>query len=62
MCVCVDDGGNDVFPIRLDKTISRVKDGEQVYITWLGVGRRGALHAGQPNRSESLLARCQHDA
>src|SRR5207245_2688900 len=46
----------------LEQTISRAKKGEQVHITWLGVGRRVALLAGQPNRSESLLARCQHDA
>ena len=50
MCVCIDDGGKDVFPIRLDKTIGRVKDGEQIHITWAVVVRRSLFVPG--NRTE----------
>jgi hypothetical protein len=59
MGVGIDDGGKDVFPIRLEKTIRHVKDGEQVRISWAGVERRIALHAGQQNRRESPRVRCQ---
>jgi hypothetical protein len=36
-CARIDDGGEDVFPIGPDKSIDCVKDGEQIYITWVGV-------------------------
>jgi hypothetical protein len=61
-CVCIDVGRKDVFPIRLDTTICRVKDDGQVYITWAGVERRVALAGGQQNRRESPRVRCQHAA
>src|SRR5262249_515340 len=49
-CVCIDDGGKDIFPMRLDKTISRGKDGEQIHITGAGGVRRSLFILG--NRTE----------
>ena len=51
MCARIDDGRKDVFPIGPDKTIGRVKDGEQVHITWTGVVRgRSSCWATEPKR------------
>jgi len=48
----IDDGGEDVFPIGPDKTISRVKEGEQVHITWLERRKAGrsSCWATEPKR------------
>src|SRR5258707_1284219 len=42
----IDDGGKDVFPIGLDEAIRRVKDGQQVHITWAGVVKRSLFMPG----------------
>jgi hypothetical protein len=49
-CECIDDGFKVAFSIRLDKTISRIKDGEQIHITWAGVVRQALFMLG--NRTE----------
>jgi hypothetical protein len=36
----LDDGGKDVFPIRPDESIGRVKDGAYTYITLTSIVRR----------------------
>lgn len=46
----IDNSGKDVFPTGSDKTIGRVKDGEQIHITWAGVVHWSLFMAG--NRTE----------
>src|SRR5258708_27089084 len=45
-CARIDNGGKDVFPIGLDEAIRRVKDGQQIHITWAGVVKRSLFMPG----------------
>ena len=71
LTLCDFQGSNDQVIEEVNSYVScwiskvastRIKDGEQIHITWAGVERRGALHVGQPNRRKSPQVRWQHAA
>src|SRR5260370_24092904 len=53
----IDDGDKDVFPIGLDEAIRRVKDGQQVHITWARVVKRSLFMPGNGTEENH----CQQD-